>query len=46
VKGSVLRGFPLDGNTGLLFGKFNDANSWLNLIVGSEGNSLVNYRIE
>jgi len=44
--GTVMRGFPLDGNTGFVFGKFNDTNSWYNLIVGGEGNTLVNYRIE
>lgn len=44
--GSVVRGFPLDGNTRFTVGKFNDANSWFNLIVGSEGNNLVNYRLE
>lgn len=46
LKGSVINGFPLDGNASFLLGKFNDANSWTNLVVGSEGNSLVNYRIE
>lgn len=44
--GSVMNGFPLDGNTRFTLGKFNDANSWFNLIIGNEGNSLVNYRIE
>ena len=44
--GSITRGFPLDGNTSFVLGKFNDANNWYNLIVGSEGNTLVNYRIE
>ncbi|HEX7583181.1 MAG TPA: WD40 repeat domain-containing protein [Prolixibacteraceae bacterium] len=44
--GTIMRGFPLDGNTNFILGKFNDANSWFNLIVGSEGNTLVNYRIE
>ena len=44
--GSVTRGFPLDGNSGFILGKFNDSNSWFNLIVGGEGNTLVNYRIE
>jgi len=44
--GSFTRGFPLDGNTSFVLGKFNDANNWYNLIVGSEGNTLVNYRIE
>lgn len=44
--GTITRGFPLDGNTGFILGKFNDANGWYNLIVGSEGNELVNYRIE
>lgn len=46
LKGSVINGFPLEGNTSFLFGKFNDSNSWFNLVAGSEGNSLVNYRIE
>ncbi|GEM_PF-847259 len=44
--GAVMRGFPLDGNTSFILGKFNDSNSWYNLIVGGEGNTLVNYRIE
>jgi len=44
--GSVTKGFPLEGNTDFILGKFNDASSWYNLIIGSEGNSLVNYRIE
>lgn len=44
--GSVVNGFPLDGNTRFTVRKFNDANSWFNLITGSEGNNLVNYRIE
>ncbi len=46
AKGSVTRGFPLDGNTGFILGKFNDSNSWFNLVTGSEGNMLINYRIE
>ncbi len=44
--GSVTKGFPLDGNTGFILGKFNDASTWYNLIVGGEGNSLINYRID
>lgn len=44
--GSVIKGMPLDGDTGFVLGKFNEANSWSNLIVGSSGNMLVNYRIE
>jgi len=44
--GSVTKGFPLDGNTGFILGKFNDASPWYNLIVGGEGNSLINYQIE
>jgi len=44
--GAVMRGFPLDGNTSFILGKFNDTNSWYNLIVGGEGNTLLNYRIE
>ena len=46
VKGSVMRGFPLEGNTDFIMGKFNDTNSWSNLVVGGLGNTLVNYRIE
>lgn len=45
-KGAMMRGFPLDGNTGFIVGKFNEANGWFNLIVGAEGNMLINYRIE
>jgi hypothetical protein len=44
--GAVIRGLPLEGDTRFTFGKFNDANSWYNLVVGSQGGSLVNYRIE
>jgi len=44
--GSILSGFPLEGSSSFTFGKFNDANSWYNLIIGGEGNTLVNYRIE
>ncbi|HAQ19093.1 MAG TPA: hypothetical protein DCR40_07665 [Prolixibacteraceae bacterium] len=44
--GSITKGFPLEGNTGFILGKFNDASTWYNLIVGSEGNTIVNYRIE
>jgi len=44
--GSVTRGFPLDGNTSFILGKFNDATTWNNLIVGGEGNTLINYRLE
>lgn len=44
--GSVMKGLPLEGDTSFILGKFNDANSWSNLIVGSQGNMLVNYRIE
>lgn len=44
--GSVMRGFPLEGDTNFILGKFNDANSWYNLVVGQQGDMLVNYRIE
>ena len=44
--GSVTRGFPLEGDTDFILGKFNDSNAWFNLIVGAQGNTLVNYRIE
>lgn len=44
--GSVMRGMPLDGDTSFILGKFNDSNSWFNLLVGAQGNMLVNYRIE
>jgi hypothetical protein len=44
--GSVMHGLPLEGDTGFILGKFNDANAWYNLIVGAQGNMLVNYRIE
>ncbi|MBA4407810.1 MAG: hypothetical protein C0397_00120 [Odoribacter sp.] len=44
--GSITKGFPLEGNTGFILWKFNDSSTWYNLIIGSEGNSLVNYRIE
>jgi hypothetical protein len=44
--GSVMQGLPLDGNSNFTFGKFNDANGWYNLLIGGEGNTLINYRIE
>jgi hypothetical protein len=44
--GSITKGFPLEGNTDFILGKFTDASTWYNLIIGSEGNTLVNYRIE
>jgi hypothetical protein len=44
--GSITKGFPLEGNTDFILEKFNDASGWYNLIIGSEGNTLVNYRIE
>ncbi|MBW8323321.1 MAG: hypothetical protein K0M50_01020 [Prolixibacteraceae bacterium] len=44
--GSVTKGFPLDGNTSFVLDKFNDTSTWYNLVVGGEGNSLMNYRIE
>lgn len=44
--GSVMKGFPLDGNSSFLLGKFNETNAWSNLIIGGEGNTLINYRIE
>jgi hypothetical protein len=44
--GSIMRGFPLEGDTNFILGKFNDSNAWVNLVVGTQGNTLVNYRIE
>lgn len=44
--GSVMRGLPLEGDTNFILGKFNDSNAWFNLVVGAQGNMLVNYRIE
>jgi len=44
--GKVTKGFPIDGNSAFILGKFNDTNSWYNLITGGEGNSLDDYRIE
>ena len=44
--GSVMKGLPLEGDTEFILEKFNDSNAWLNLIVGAQGNMLVNYRIE
>ncbi|MGE5449467.1 MAG: hypothetical protein ACM3PR_13980 [Bacteroidales bacterium] len=45
-KGAITWGFPLAGNTPFVLGKFNDASSYLNLLVGSEDGSLINYKIE
>ncbi len=44
--GSLMRGLPLEGDTNFILGKFNDSNTWFNLIVGVQGNMLVSYRIE
>jgi hypothetical protein len=46
LKGIVAQGFPLEGNSSFILGKFNDSNAWYNLIIGGEGNTLLNYRIE
>ncbi len=43
--GSDVYGFPVEGNTDFVLGKFNDSNSWFNLVVGGLGNTLINYRI-
>lgn len=45
-KGAITWGFPLAGNTPFVLGKFNDASSYFNLLVGSEDGSLINYKIE
>lgn len=45
-KGAMVWGFPLAGNTSFVLGKFNDSSSYLNLLVGSEGGSLINYKID
>ncbi|MBC8006185.1 MAG: hypothetical protein H7X84_11980, partial [Verrucomicrobia bacterium] len=45
-KGAIVWGFPLTGNTAFTFGKFNDASSYFNLLVGSEDGTLINYKIE
>lgn len=45
-KGAIVWGFPLTGNTSFTFGKFNDASSYFNLLVGSEDGTLINYKIE
>lgn len=44
--GSITWGFPLAGNTSFVLGKFNDANSYFNLLVGNEDGSVVNYKVE
>jgi hypothetical protein len=44
--GSVNKGFPLAGNTSFVLGKFNDSNSYYNLLVGNEDGTVVNYKIE
>lgn len=45
-KGDVVWGFPLTGNSAFVLGKFNLSSSYLNLLVGSEDGSLINYKIE
>ena len=44
--GAVAWGFPLAGNTPFVVGKFNDASSYFNLLVGSEDGTVINYKIE
>jgi hypothetical protein len=44
--GAVTHGFPVEGNSEFVLGKFNDSSTWYNLITGGEGNTLMNYRIE
>lgn len=45
-KGAMVWGFPLAGNTSFVLGKFNDSSSYLNLLVGNEDGSLINYKID
>lgn len=44
--GAVTWGFPLAGNTSFVIGKFNDASSYTNLLVGSADGTVINYRID
>ena len=44
--GSVTRGFPQQGNTAFVLGKFNDSATYFNLLVGSNDGTLVNYKVE
>jgi hypothetical protein len=44
--GAITSGFPLEANGKFILTKFNDSNGWSNLIIGGEGNTLINYRIE
>lgn len=44
--GAVTWGFPLPGNTSFVLEKFNDSNSYFNLLVGNEDGSIVNYKVE
>jgi hypothetical protein len=43
---AITKGFPLSGNSKFVLEKFNDSSSYLNLIVGSEDGTLVNFKIE
>ena len=43
---AVMKGFPLQGNSKFVLGKFNDSSSYFNLITGSDDGSLINYKIE
>ncbi|HEY3370359.1 MAG TPA: hypothetical protein VGK10_05885 [Prolixibacteraceae bacterium] len=45
-KGVDSWGFPLPGNTSFTIGKFNDASSYYNLLVGSEDGTVINYKID
>lgn len=44
--GSVYPGFPLQGSTLFALGSFSNANTFLNLLIGDNEQSLYNYMIE
>lgn len=46
TKGELYSGFPLQGNTAFSIGFLTSGNPYFNLLVGSEDNSFLNYKIE
>jgi hypothetical protein len=46
TKGKLYSGFPIQGNTAFCIGFLTSGNPYFNLLVGSEDNSFLNYKIE
>ena len=46
TNGNLSEGFPLQGNTDFSVGSLTEGSAYLNLLVGSEDHSFLNYKIE